>query len=262
LFRLSLGLDLSANRRWQSVEGDPLGRLFIVLLVGFSAIAPGVAALEALLAVPVAAPAALRPLAAFGLGVGLRVDQLGPVVTLGFLVATAALILETRPALAQHAEIMVRILQIIFGLHAVAAELRVTRQTLVLLEQLGGIAALAIILPITAASRHSLWTLPTAATTTAALTIIDQAICFLIALAPFPSAAKPFASKVHFPRAQAAGAKTLAAPVLTYAPILGAWADGVGGGDGGALRSICSGSVPEQRCSICSAIFQAIFAFT
>jgi len=43
---------------------------------------------------------------------------------------------------------MVRELEIIFGLDAIPGELHVARQRLVLLEQLGGIAALAIVLAI------------------------------------------------------------------------------------------------------------------
>ena len=66
------------------------------------------------------------------------------------IVALAAriLILEARAAFAEHAEIMVRELQIIFGLDAVARELRVARHALVFFEQLGGIAALAIVLAV------------------------------------------------------------------------------------------------------------------
>jgi hypothetical protein len=70
---------------------------------------------------------------------------------------------------------MVGVLEIIFGLDAVAGELRVARQALVFLEQLGGVPALAVILAIGAGiAGHSLRTLSAAATTSAALTIIDQ----------------------------------------------------------------------------------------
>jgi hypothetical protein len=54
----------------------------------------------------------------------------GRLFAVAILIAAAALILETGPALAQHAEIMVRELQVIFSLHAVAAELRVARRLL------------------------------------------------------------------------------------------------------------------------------------
>jgi hypothetical protein len=69
---------------------------------------------------------------------------------------------------------MVSVLKVIFGLDAVAGELGVARQRLVFFEQLGGIAALAIILAIAGSTAHSLGALSTAATTTAALTIVDQ----------------------------------------------------------------------------------------
>ena len=64
------------------------------------------------------------------------------------IIAGAALLLEAGAAFAEDAEIMVRKLQIIFGLDAVARELRVARQALVFFQQLGGIAALAIVLAI------------------------------------------------------------------------------------------------------------------
>ncbi len=70
---------------------------------------------------------------------------------------------------------MVGELEIIFGLDAVAGELRVARQRLVLFQQLGGIAALAIVLAIAVRTAgHTLGTLSTAAATAAALTIVDQ----------------------------------------------------------------------------------------
>ena len=70
---------------------------------------------------------------------------------------------------------MVRELQIIFGLDTVARELRIARHALVFLEQLGGIAALAIILAVARLSAE----VPAAALSpttapAAALTIVDQ----------------------------------------------------------------------------------------
>jgi len=59
-------------------------------------------------------------------------------------------------------------------LHAVAGKLGVARQALIFLEQLGGVAALAIITGVAGISGHTLRTLSAAATTTAALTIVDQ----------------------------------------------------------------------------------------
>ena len=70
---------------------------------------------------------------------------------------------------------MVRKLQIIFGLDPVARELRVARHALVFFEQLGGIAALAIVLAVARLSAEVLVPrLSTAAAPAAALTIIDQ----------------------------------------------------------------------------------------
>ena len=70
---------------------------------------------------------------------------------------------------------MVRELQIIFGLDAVARELRVARHALVFLEQLGGIAALAIVLAVTRLSAEvPAASLSPAAAPAAALSIVDQ----------------------------------------------------------------------------------------
>jgi hypothetical protein len=98
------------------------------------------------------------------------------------LVATAALVLllEARAALFEHAEIMIGELEVIFGLHTITGKLHVARQCLVFFEQLGGIAALAIVLAIAVrTSGHALGTLPTATATAAALTIVDQQFCSL-----------------------------------------------------------------------------------
>jgi hypothetical protein len=66
---------------------------------------------------------------------------------------------------------MVGELQIIFALHAVAGELRVARHVLVLFEELRRIAALAIVLAVSA----EVWVpLPPAAATAATLSIVDQ----------------------------------------------------------------------------------------
>jgi len=95
-------------------------------------------------------------------------------VTLIIALATRVLFLEPRAALAQHAEIMVGELQVIFGLDAVARKLRVARHALVFLEQLGGVAALAIVLPVARLATEVLPPLAAAAAPAAALTIIDQ----------------------------------------------------------------------------------------
>ena len=70
---------------------------------------------------------------------------------------------------------MVGELQIIFGLDAVAGELGVARHALVFLQELGGIAALAIVLAVARRPpRFSAAALSPAAATAAALTIVDQ----------------------------------------------------------------------------------------
>jgi hypothetical protein len=69
---------------------------------------------------------------------------------------------------------VIRELQIIFGLDTVARKLCVARHALVLFEQLGGIAALAIILAVARLSAEVPASLPSTAAPAAALTIIDQ----------------------------------------------------------------------------------------
>jgi len=97
-------------------------------------------------------------------------------VLVHLLVAVAAriLILEPGAILAQDAEIMIRELEIIFGLDAVARELRVARHALVFLEQLRGIAALTVVLAVPGLSTQALAPLSPAAAPAAALTIVDQ----------------------------------------------------------------------------------------
>jgi hypothetical protein len=68
---------------------------------------------------------------------------------------------------------MVRELKVIFGLDPVARELRVASKALVLLKQLGGIPALAVILPVSGLP-EILAPLSPATAPAAALTIIDQ----------------------------------------------------------------------------------------
>jgi hypothetical protein len=70
---------------------------------------------------------------------------------------------------------MVGVLQIIFGLHAVAPELRVARHALVFLEQLRRVAALPVILAVAVRpAAEILGPLAPAAATAATLSIIDQ----------------------------------------------------------------------------------------
>ncbi len=75
----------------------------------------------------------------------------GPFVAITiFIITRAALILffEARAAILEDAEIVIGELKIIFGLNTIPRELHVARQCLIFLEQLGGIAALAIVLTI------------------------------------------------------------------------------------------------------------------
>ncbi len=103
-----------------------------------------------------------------------------PIVFFIVTIATLILFFETRAAIFEHAEIMIRELKVIFGLDAVAGELHVARQCLILFEQLGGVTALAIVLAIAIRTAgNTLGTLSAAAPTAAALTIIDQVSCSL-----------------------------------------------------------------------------------
>ena len=103
-----------------------------------------------------------------------RIDQFLALFTLGILVALAALIFEAGSVLVENAEIVVGILQIIFGLHPVARELGIASEALVFLEQLSGIAALAVVLAVPRLSAEVLPPLPTAAAPAATLSLIDQ----------------------------------------------------------------------------------------
>ena len=101
------------------------------------------------------------------------------VILVEIIAALAALILEPGAALAQHAEVVIRELEIIFGLDAVASELGIARHALVLLEQLRRIAALTIVLAIARLSAKILAPLSATTAPAAALSIIDQMPTFL-----------------------------------------------------------------------------------
>jgi hypothetical protein len=102
--------------------------------------------------------------------------------------AALVLILETCPVLAQDAKIMIRELQIIFRLNAVAGKLCVAGQALVFLKQLGGIATLAIVLPVSRLTTEILPPLSSTAAPAAALSIVDQILKSLRLVAnPFAS---------------------------------------------------------------------------
>jgi hypothetical protein len=99
------------------------------------------------------------------------------VIIIGVIVALTAriLLLKAAAALTQHAEIVVRELEIIFGLDAVARKLRIARHALVFLEQLGGVAALAIILAVARLSAEvTTASLSPTTTPAAALSVVDQ----------------------------------------------------------------------------------------
>src|SRR4029079_16079778 len=135
-----------------------------------------VRAAEALVArLSVAAILTFEAVIARGIFTGLG-DCVVAFVRFHFLVARTAriLVLEAGAVLAKDAEIMVRELEIIFGLDAVPRELRVARHALVFLEQLRGIAALPFILAIARLSAEILAPLPTTTAPAAALTIVDQ----------------------------------------------------------------------------------------
>jgi hypothetical protein len=125
-----------------------------------------------------AALATLEPLLALAGILGAFVTGFGDhflVAVILIIVARAPLILEADPALAQHAEIMVGELQIIFALDAVAGKLRVAREALVLLEQLRCVAALPIVLAVASGlSPEVLSPLPPTTAPATALSLIDQ----------------------------------------------------------------------------------------
>jgi hypothetical protein len=99
------------------------------------------------------------------------------VIAVLVIVLIGTLILEPRAGFAQHTEIVIRELEIIFGLHTVAGELRIAGHVLVLLEQLRGIAPAALFAATaaTAASTETSRLLTPTTATAAALAIVHQA---------------------------------------------------------------------------------------
>jgi len=147
-----------------------VARAIVVLLV--VAIALVIAALVALIRDALAL--------AFDARDGLAIVVIILLVLVERLAVLAARLFEARARLGEHAEIMVRELQIIFGVDAVALHLRVAGERLVFLEQLGGITARTIVdaVAIVLAARITLRALllPATAATAAGLTIIDQVL--------------------------------------------------------------------------------------
>jgi hypothetical protein len=189
-FLLLIGLTC-ADGGWQDAQSDPL--FVVIFALGFllarCTIGLEIAARVAFEAVAatIAATIPAVPLAGLDLAFVLaRFAFRGQIVfalEAFLIIVTAAtlglLLLVAGTAFLEHAEIVVGVLQIIFGLDAVARKLRVARQRLIFLQQLGSIAALAVILPVAGAPGHALRALSTAATTTAALTIVDQLVVSL-----------------------------------------------------------------------------------
>src|SRR5918993_1273561 len=126
--------------------------------------------------------AAIRPLVVALVLLALLVAALGHflvavifVAVVAAVAALPALLLEPRAAFAEHPVIMVGVLQIIFGLHAVAAELRVARHALLFFQGLRRFAGLAVVLAIAVRpTAEILWSLAPTAATAATLSIIDQ----------------------------------------------------------------------------------------
>jgi len=189
------GRRIGADRRRKHVErkavvatavhsrGGPLV-LIVIGVIRIALLAEAGGAVIAATVAPIVTVAAVTTIASFlallGLAVGLSLELLAIVVIVTVVTALAALVLESGAILAEHAEIMVRILQIIFGLHAVARELGVARQALVFFEQLSGVPALTIVLAVPRLTAEVLASLPSTAATAAALSLIDQTLKSLI----------------------------------------------------------------------------------
>jgi len=105
------------------------------------------------------------------------------IVAIELIVAATALIFEAGPILAQHTEIMICELIIIFAHHAIALHLGITSQSLVLFVKLVGIAARAVIYPVAAIISRidTIGPRPAPApTATVVLTIINQRLDVLV----------------------------------------------------------------------------------
>jgi hypothetical protein len=172
------------------------GVLFVAVLTGGTTLGP----LRALtprpvLAVAITALEALGPLGTILPGLALGPGLLGRfllalavhqvVLTLILILVSArTLVLEARTGLAENSEIMVGELEVIFGLDTIAGELGIASHVLVLLEQLRGIAADALITAAVAAASaatpaKTLRTLTSTTATAAALAIVHQVRVFL-----------------------------------------------------------------------------------
>lgn len=172
------------------------GFLFVAVLTGRTALGPlraltprpvlavAITALEALGTLGTVLPRlTLRPGLLGRFVLALAVHQILVALIL-VLVAARTLVLEARTGLAEDTKIMVGELQVIFGLDTIAGELGVAGHVLVLLEQLRGIAADALITAAVAAASpatpaKTLRTLTSTTATAAALAIVHQVRVFL-----------------------------------------------------------------------------------
>jgi hypothetical protein len=155
-----------------------LGPVRTLLALGTRRAVVAVVALTALEAVT-----AILPRLALGAGlllaavlVALAVHHL--VVAVIVVVVRRTLVLEPRAGLAQHPEIMVGELEVIFGLDPVASKLGVAGHVLVLLEKLRSVAANPLVTAVAAATAASttetLRTLTPTTATAAVLAIVHQ----------------------------------------------------------------------------------------
>jgi len=165
-----------------------------------------VALLRTLVAEALATPATLG-LAGARLLLGAdRIALVAEIVAVVELIEVVALaahrLLVVRPAalVREDTEIMIRELQIIFGVHPIALTLRVRRHVLVLLVQLAGVAARAAVDAIAVVTLSlaaaTLRPLPTTAATATVLTVVDQIT--VLVLKPKP-AMLPGSSVQHSP---------------------------------------------------------------
>ena len=119
--------------------------------------------------------------------VAIIVEVIGIVAILAILILllalTLALLLEAGAAFGEHAEIMIRELEIIFGHHPVALGLGVPREIAVFLVELDGVAARPIVDPVASIGTvgvRSPHLRAAAATATAVLPIVDQRFRVLV----------------------------------------------------------------------------------
>jgi hypothetical protein len=170
---------VAANRRRKNVEWDGLTTVATVWL-GLHCLA--ITAIVTVIAPrPIARAETLAAvLALLGRGVGFGLGQLFvALILVELIVALAArsLLFEAGAALAQDTEIMVRELEEIFGLNAIAGELGVARHALIFLKELRGIPALAIVLAVPRLSTKvpaAAASLSPAAAPATALSVVDQ----------------------------------------------------------------------------------------